>query len=90
MSKLKRRIGTFTVTKELYDEADFEKLSDFFSLLGFIPMRAEFIYADNRFELQGISKYFDYVKFDEIIPSYDIKVLVNDDNVLLGLEVEKF
>lgn len=75
-----RRLGKFDISFQLVEESQWE-VSLILSLLGFIPIRVEAMYANNSFEYVGISDRFREVSPAEVIPIYEIEVQSDEDGI---------
>ena len=80
VDNLKKRIGKFYITKHLLDDVIIEDFSEILSDMLFIPLRVEFIYFYNKFEMVGVSKYFEILDDGLEIPTYDITLTWDDIN----------
>jgi hypothetical protein len=71
MEDLKKRIGTISISKEIFDTIGFDVLSKLFSK--FIPISVDDGFHDfeTKHSYRGFSPDFDIVKEGESIPWYD-------------------
>ena len=73
---MKRRIGKIFVTREFSND---EELRKAFSLVQFFPLRVEYIYHKNFFEMVGMCPLFDDIEEGYETPEYDVVFREQED-----------
>ena len=72
---LRQRIGKFCVEREcILDKC--ELAADAFAVMAFVPLRAELLGWQDRFEYIGISPLFDDISLGERVPEYEVAITV--------------
>ncbi len=84
---LERRIGKLLVTSDFMSDC-LDSLQEAFGQLKFIPLKVEYIYYHNRFEMFGISHMFDKTPEGEITPKYNV-IFQRDEDDTITISVEK-
>ena len=78
MSNLRRRIGRLTIEDRLMDHTP-EVLAKVFSLLKFVPIRAEYTGCD--YEVIGLSSQFEEIMPGTRAPFYIIEISMVDNKL---------
>ena len=63
-------------------EVDSGQVAEILAMIKFTPLRLEFMYAKNAFEMIGTSNIFPEVEQGTIVPNYDLKIVVEDEELI--------
>jgi hypothetical protein len=85
---MKDRKGKFNIACSMVDEAP-EAVADILQKLAFVPMRVEALPMQGVFEYAGLSPAFDEIEEGEVIPTYEISILWNDDGSVKTVVVDR-
>ena len=83
----RKNIGSFKVDGQILDQRA-DKLAEVLAMMRFVPVRCEFLWAEGRFEMVGLSPLFKPVDFASITPEYTIVCHNGDDGKLEKVTVE--
>ena len=67
-----RHLGKIRIDFRLLEEPN--RVARIFSIINFVPTRAECLYHSNDIEYVGISETFDFVNFGDICPEYQLEI----------------
>lgn len=82
----RKNIGRFKVDGQILDQR-VDKLAEVLAMMRFVPVRCEFLWAEGRFEMVGLSPLFKPVDFGRITPEYTI-TCHNEDGKLAKVTVD--
>ena len=83
-----KRIGKFEVSRGLLDRT--EEMADIFSIMRFVPYRAEYLAYSDRISYHGVSHLFDEISGAEMMPEYELEICSGDDGRPESVKVRRY
>ena len=83
-----RKLGRARISCDMIDREP-NRVAEVFSLLKFVPVRAECLHYSDEIEYVAISERFATVPFGQIIPEYNLKITQDEDGRVNLVEVEQ-
>lgn len=84
---MENRIGKFYISHDMI-KLNIEETSEVFSILKFIPLRAESLFINDNIEMIGYSHMFRIVELAECAPEYKVHITKKEDGTI-NIEVEE-
>lgn len=71
-------IGKFYIDRRFVHE-ETEQVAKVLAILGFVPLRVECFFIEDKLEYQGISSKFDELPFGMIVPEYTLEITRDEE-----------